>query len=378
MEEKKMAGYPKKDSKNGTYYFVLEAGKDTSGKRKRVKRSGFKKINEAKAAMAELMLELKKGNSPIEKEMSVHDYLNFWLDNYAKTNTKPKTFAEYEKIIKTHIQPSLGKINLYALTSIRVQQYYAEKLEVLSSQSVLHHHRVLTKALNDAVDWEFLSRNVAKKAKPPKPLKREMKTLCADQLNILVETAKEVTPIYFPIIYTAGHTGMRKSELMGLSWENVDLKNSRLYVRQTITEANGKYFINKRPKNGIARGIKLTVENTKLLMNLKVQNDELRNALGETYNPLNLVFCNSAGNIMAPSEITRALKRALKVANLPDIRFHDVRHSHATILLQAGIHPKIVSERLGHSKVGITLDLYSHVTATIQDQAVTALNEVLN
>ncbi|WP_256237944.1 site-specific integrase [Bacillus sp. EB600] len=207
-----------------------------------------------------------------------------------------------------------------------------------------------------------------------------MKTLSSEQLNILGQTAKEVTPIYFPIIYTAGHTGMRKSELTGLTWNNVDLNSPKpkIYVRQTITEANGKYFTNQRPKNNKARSVMLTNELAKLLKELKEQNDKRKKILGKTYNPLDLVFCNSAGNIIAGSELSRSLKKALKAANLPDIRFHDLRHSHATLLLQAGIHPKIVSDRLGHTKVGITLDLYSHVTATIQEQAVTALNELLN
>ncbi|MEH7743513.1 site-specific integrase [Neobacillus drentensis] len=371
-----MAGYPKKD-KNGTYYFVLEAGKDATGNRKRIKRRGFKKISEAKAAMAELMVELKKGNLMKEEKMSLGIYLDYWMENYVKTNLKPKTSAEYEKIIKKYLQPSLGHIMLNELKSTQLQNYYKEKLEVLSAQSVTHHHRVLSKALNDAIDWEFISKNVAKGAKPPRPIKREMNTHTGEQINLLLKTAREKTPVFYPIIFAVAHTGMRKSELIGLTWNNVDLKTEKIYIRQTITEANGKYFFNPIPKSEKPRGVKLTAELSKLLQILKEDHENRKNILGDSFNPHNLVFCNSKGNIMAPSEISRALKRALKAASLPDIRFHDLRHSHATILLKANVHPKIVSARLGHSKIQVTMDTYSHLTDSIEAIAVDQLDKLL-
>ncbi|MBV7505638.1 site-specific integrase [Bacillus sp. sid0103] len=248
----------------------------------------------------------------------------------------------------------------------------------LSAQSVTHHHRVLSKALNDAIDWEFIEKNVAKGAKPPKPLKREMNTFTVEQLNLLLKTAKEKTPVFYPIIYAATHTGMRKSELIGLTWKKVDFHTQRLYIRQTITEANGKYFFNSIPKNEKPRGIKLTAELEKLLTSLNEEHDNQKRILGDSLNPYDLVFCNTKGNIIAPSEISRALKRAIKAAYLPDILFHDLRHSHATILLQANVHPKIVSARLGHSKIQVTMDTYSHLTDSIEGIAVDTLDTLLD
>lgn len=377
-----MSGYPKKDEKKGTYFFVLENGKGPDGKRIRIVRKGFKKLSDAKEAMRNLMLELKNADkmnkAEEERTMTLEEYLDYWLLNYAKTNTKPKTYAEYEKIIKTHLQPSMGHIMLKELKSIHLQNYYREKLMGLSAQSVTHHHRVLSKALNDAIGWEFIRKNAAKGAKPPKPVKHEMQTLDSRELNILIKTAKEKTPVYYPILSSAVHTGMRKSELIGLTWDNVDFIAKKIYVRQTITEANGKYFFNPLPKGEKPRGIKITNGLVNLLQTLKDEHDQRKKALGETFNPHNLVFCNSKGNIMAPSEISRALKRALKAAGLPDIRFHDIRHSHATILLKANVHPKIVSERLGHSHFNITMDIYSHVTESMEGLAVNVLDEILD
>jgi integrase len=152
----------------------------------------------------------------------------------------------------------------------------------------------------------------------------------------------------------------------------------KFYISQTITEANGKYFFNPIPKGKKPRCVKLTSELSKLLKELKDEYDNLKKVLGKTYNPYNLVFCNSRGNIMAPSEITRALKRVLISASLPDIRFHDLRHSHASVLLSANVHPKIVSDRLGHSKIGITLDTYSHLTDSLEGLAVESLDQMLD
>ncbi|ALC90901.1 hypothetical protein AM500_14765 [Bacillus sp. FJAT-18017] len=142
----------------------------------------------------------------------------------------------------------------------------------------------------------------------------------------MLKIAKERTPVYFPVIYAAAHTGMRKSELIGLSWVNVDFTAGKFYIRQTITEANGKYFFNEIPKGEKPRGIRLTNKLIFLLEKLKEQNDRRKVILGESFNPRNLVFCNSKGSILTPAEISRALKRCLKAANLPDIRFHDLRH----------------------------------------------------
>jgi integrase len=248
MEVILMAGYPKKD-KNGTYYFVLEAGKDSKGNRKRIKRRGFKKLNEAKTAMAELMLKLQNENPhSLSEKMSLGQYLDYWLENYAKTNTKPKTFAEYQKMIKKNIQPALGHIMLNELKPMQLQNYYKEKFKVLSAQSVTHHHRVLSKALNDAIDWEFISKNPTRGAKPPRQEKPEMNTLNVEQLNLLLKMAKEKTPTYYPIFYAATHTGMRKSELVGLKWGNVDFKRKSFIFVKRLPKRMESIFLIKSLK----------------------------------------------------------------------------------------------------------------------------------
>lgn len=369
-----------KDKKLDNWYYILELGKNDKGKRVRKKKRGFKKQKDAKKALNEAIMAANSEPSiqpPNEqKTMTLASYLDYWLENYAKTNTRPKTFAEYSKIVQKHLIPALGNILISELTSLQLQEYYSQKVKVLSKRTVLHQHRLLSKSLNDAVEWEFLIRNVAKKAKPPKPDRLKMKTLNGDQLNLLLDSAKETSPIYFPAISTATQTGMRMSEVLGLRWEDVDFKNNRLHIQQTITNANGKLFFNNITKNGTTRSISMNKNHAKMLRELKAEQDKLKKELGNTFNPHNLVHVNSIGNIISSSELTRAFKRALKKANLPDIRFHDLRHSHATILLEKKVLSKVVSSRLGHTKTAITMDLYSHVTPSIEEQAVSELDKI--
>lgn len=365
-----------KGKENNYYTVVVEAGKDPNGKRARLVRKHIKGKGNAQRLYAELLLEVKTKKVTNTSEMTFEEYTGYWLNSYAKTNTKPRTFDNYLSMLENHLIPYLGKFKLTALTSVQIQNYHSEKLKILSAQSVKHHHRLLSKMLNDAVGWEYITKNVMQGVKAPKPVKKEMTTLDEKQLNKLLEVAEKVAPLYFPAIYTAAHTGMRKSEINGLRWKDVDFANEKIRIIQTVTYSKGKYNFSLVPKNGKVRTIKMTKGLTSLLKNLKEDLDTKRKKLGSSFNPIDLVFCNSKGNLIYPGELSRGLKNALKAANLPDIRFHDLRHSMATIMFGRNIHPKLVSERLGHSKISITLDLYSHVIPSIEEKAVDVLNDI--
>jgi integrase len=368
---------PYQTKKEGKMWlYELEIGKDENGKRKKKKKLGFKTKKEAKESLVKAEVEMQEGMY-IKNEKSLGEVMDFWLDNYAKENTTPKTFSGYENIIRNHIKPKLGKKKIKDLTSANLQKYYKDKLETLSPQSVKHHHRLISKVLNDAIGWQFVARNVAVGAKPPSAKKVDMQTLNAHEVELLLRAAKE-SSMYYPVIFTATHTGMRRSELLGLRWKDVDFENKTLYVSQTITEVNGKYHFNTRTKNGEGRSITMTNALVELLKKHKAEYNVVKLQLGQAHNPHDLVFCNSNGNIITPSELTRHYKRAIKKASIPDIRFHDLRHTHATLMLQQQVHPKIVQERLGHSTISITLDTYSHVLPNMQKDAVDQFEKLLN
>ncbi|WP_458413024.1 tyrosine-type recombinase/integrase [Schinkia sp. CFF1] len=370
-----MTGRITKDKKTGTYYFTIEVG--TKGNRKRKVQKNFKTKKDAKAALDLAIADLHNevdNNESSKESLSLGDYLDYWLKSYAKPNTSPNTYRGYEQIIRVHLKPGLGHIQLQDLTALQLQDYYIDKLEDLSAQTVKHHHRLLSKALNDAVDWEFVNKSVVQKAKPPKPKKFRPTFYSKEELDRLFEAAKSRT-IYYPTIYTAGHTGARLGELRALQWKDIDFNHRRLSITKSSYLEGGKVQIRDLTKGGKDRTI---VIGQKLMNFLKSHYDwhqELKNRLGDGFNPNDLVFFNSKGDYIDHRELRRAYKSAVKRAGLKDSRFHDTRHSHASILLQKNVHPKIVSERLGHSKIGITLDIYSHAIPSLQEQAVEVFDD---
>jgi integrase len=370
-----MTGRITKDKKTNTFYFTIEIG--TKGNRKRKVQKNFKTKKEAKVALDLALAELQNEgeNDESKKDLSLGGYLDYWLKAYAKSNTAPNTYRGYEQIIRVHLKPDLGTIKLQGLSPLQLQDYYTDKLEVLSAQTVKHHHRLLSKALNDAVDWEFVNKNVALKAKAPKPEKFRPTFYSKEELDRLFEAAKS-SNVYYPKIFTAGHTGARLGELRALRWTDIDFNNRRMAITKSAYEDKEKGVQTRDLTKG---GKDRTIVIGKILMNfLKshyIRYQELKNRLGNSFNSNDLVFFNSNGHYLNPRELHKAHKRAIKRAELKDSRFHDLRHSHATILLEKNVHPKIVSERLGHSKIGITLDLYSHVIPSLQEQAIEVFDD---
>lgn len=306
-----MTGRITKDKKTGTYYITIEIG--TKGNRKRKVQKNFKTKKDAKAALelatAELQKELE--NDVSQTDLSLGDYLDYWLKTYAKSNTSPNTYRAYEQIIRVNLKPGLGHIQLQELKPLHLQNYYVEKLVDLSAQTVKHHHRLLSKALNDAVDWEFLDKNMAKKAKPPKPKKFRATFYSKKELEKLFEAAKSST-VYYPMIFTAGHTGARLGELRALKWLDIDFVNRRMMItKSAYVDEEGKVQIKDLTKGGKDRTI---VIGRKLMNVLKSHYDryqELTNRLGDSFNPNGLVFFNSNGDYTHPRELHRIYKSQL-------------------------------------------------------------------
>jgi integrase len=370
-----LTGRVTKEKKANTWYYTIEVG--TKGKRKRKVQKNFKTKAEAKDALKFAMSELEKeGNLENSKrDMTLGEYLDYWLKSYAKTNTAPNTYRGYEGIIRVHLKPELGTIKLHKLTSMQIQDYYTEKLERLSAQTIKHHHRLLCKALNDAVDWEILNKNVVQKAKPPKPTKFRPVFYSKEELNLLFESAK-ASKVYQPIIYTAGHTGARLGELRALEWSDIDFDRRKMAItKSAYQDKEGKLQVRDLTKGGKDRTIFIGKSLLTFLKSHFERYQELKKQMGPNFNPKDLVFFNMNGDYLKPRELHRAYKNAIKRAELKNARFHDLRHSHASVLLKKNVHSKIVSERLGHAKPSITLEIYSHVAPSLQEEAIEAFDE---
>jgi integrase len=288
--------------------------------------------------------------------LTVGAYLSKWLDAVSGT-VRERTWKRSEEIVRLHIVPSLGNTRLDRLNALQVQSLYSSKLDSgLSARTVRMIHTILHKALKQAVRWSLIPRNVTESVDPPREQKREIRPLDEEQVKRVLGTVQgdKLEALYV----LAVTTGMRSGELLGLRWEDVDLRAGTLQVRRTVF--NGRIEAPKTLKG--KRSIKLGQTSIRSLRK--------HPKAGEW------VFCTKAGTPLSVHNLhRRSWKPLLKKTGLPlDTRFHDLRHTCATLLLSKGVHPKIVQELLGHSSISITLDTYSHVLPNMQGEAVRAMD----
>lgn len=378
-----MRGHLRKRGKK-TWSIAIYLGKDENGKPKYKWHTVEGSKKQAEDERTRLVGQVNSGEYIEPTRMTTKEFLERWLKDYAKPNVAPKTYERYAEIIEKHLIPALGTSRLTKLHPLQIQAYYSEALErgrkkdggKLSAQTVLHHHRVLKDALKQGVRWRLLLRNPADAVEPPRPEEREMKVLDEKQTATLLKAA-EGKSLYLPILLAVA-TGMRRGEILALRWSDLDLKAGTAAVCQSVeqTKAGGLRF--KQPKTRRGRRIvalpQLVVQ---ALRRHKAEQAKVQLQSGPTYNVQDLVCARWDGNTRSPGALSRAFAKLIQDLDLPRVRFHDLRHSHATQLLRQGIHPKIVSERLGHSKVGITLDTYSHVMPGMQEDAAKRIDTAL-
>jgi len=354
---------------------VLDLGRDAGGKRRQKWHTVKGTKKDAQRELARLLHELNTGAYVEPTAMTLAVYLDRWLHDYAKSNVSPKTYERYEEIVRLHLKPALGHVQLSKLQPLQIARYYSDALVSgradggggLSARSVLHHHRVLRSALHQAVKWLLLPRNPADAVDPPRPQNREMKALDEEATATLLRAAAS-TRLSLPVML-AVTTGLRRGEILGLRWEDIDFQSATLAVRQSIEQTReGLRF--KQPKTVKGRRVvalpSLAIE---ALKQHRAKQAATRLALGGGYSDNDLVCAREDGTPWPPDALSTAFVGLVRKAGVPVVRFHDLRHTHATQLLRQGVHPKIVSERLGHSTVGITLDVYSHVLPGMQEEA---------
>ena len=317
------------------------------------------------------------GLPPVSERQTVRQYMGHWLES-TRPSLRPKTWLRYEQLLRLHVVPEIGKVRLVRLSPQHLQRLYAGRLDAgLSPGSVVQLHAVLRRALGQAARWGLVARNVASLVTPPRRSRKEMATLSPEQARTLLEAAAgdRLEALYVLAI----NTGMRQGELLALRWTEVDLNAGALHVRATLQRTREGFVFTEPKTTSSRRQVALTRAAVEALRRHRARQLEERLHVGAAWEDDDLVFANEVGQ---PLDATAVLRRSfyplLERSNLPRIRFHDLRHTAATLLLGQGVHPKIVSEMLGHSQIAITLDLYSHVTPTMQRQAVEALETALS
>jgi len=379
-----MKGHIRKRGEN-SWAIVVDLGPDPeTGKRRRQWQTVKGTKRDAERVRREILHSIETGTHVKPIKMTVGQFLNQWLEDYVAINTAPKTAEGYRVIVNRHLIPNLGAILLTQLQPSHLQGYYTRALSHgrvdgkggLSARTVLHIHRVISEALTHAAEWQMVARNIAMAVKPPRPRQPQITTLAQEEVGVFLSEAA-ASP-YYDLFYTALYTGMRRGELLGLRWKDIDLDLAQLSVSQTIQRIPGKGFVIQEPKTGRSRrSIALSPSVCILLRQRREHQQSESILLGKAWHDDALVFGNLDGQPLDPSTLTHAFRRIVKKAAIPHIRFHDLRHTHATLMLKQGIHPKIVSERLGHSNIGITLDTYSHVMPGLQEAAARRFEEDL-
>jgi len=344
-----------------------------NGKRKYVY---GKTQGEALEKLRKAQQEEKQGTLATGPRQKLGDYLNQWLEQVHKPMIRVSTYIEYRSLLNRHIVPELGNIYLQKLTPQHIQTFYATKQrEGRAPRSVAIMHAVLHSALEHAVRWNLVSRNVVSLVSPPRMEKHEAVLLTSAQAQKLLEVAKGQH--MYALLVIAVTTGMRRGEILALHWSDIDFQASTLFVRHTVNRYPGYGFVENEPKTKSSRR-KIVLPNI-VIEALKAHRsiqDDMRLKAGEKWIEHDLIFSSKHGDYLYPTTLGGRFHKLLDAAGLPSMRFHDLRHSAATILLTMGVHPKVVQELLGHSSIAMTMDTYSHLLPSMQKDAMDRINDV--
>jgi integrase len=369
------------------YYVVIDDGIDPkTGKRRQTWHPAGKNRRAAERLLAEL-LEQKRTDTYVEpNRLTLAGYLlDEWLP-LAQTDLRHSTYDSYRRNAELHVVPRIGKTALQKLRPIDLTKFYAELLRDgrrdgrggLAPKTVHNIHQMIRKALEDAVQLNYVVRNAAASAKVPKPTssrRREMQYWTADELRRFLD-ANTGSP-HWPAWYVAANTGMRRGEVLGLRWRDVDLERARLAVRHTIISVAYEMRTSDAKTDRSERVIDLDARTIEVLQSHRTAQRRARQLLGDGYRNHDLVFAKADGEPIHPDVFGDAFERRVSRSDVPRIRFHDLRHTHATLLLQAGVPAKVVSERLGHATVAFTMQVYAHVIPGMQADAAAAFGNLV-
>lgn len=319
--------------------------------------------------LSEARHEVDRGLPLPDERLTVGQYLASWLEEI-RLYLRPSSLRRYRVQVRVHLIPGLGQMPLSKLTVQQVQAFYARKLDAGMSGTTLHHlHGIFRQALKRAAELELIPHNVTDRVKAPRRTDREMTPLTEEQAQRLQEFAAGDR---FEAVYVlALTTGMREGELFALRWQDVDLEKGSLVVRLGLQDEGGHFGLAETKTAHSRRTIGLSKTAVAALRAHWLRQQEERLALGPAWDAsLDLVFSNAIGGIMRPRDfVSRIFKVTLAKAGLPNIRFHDLRHTAATILLSHGVNVKVVSEMLGHADIATTLQTYAHVIPHMQQVA---------
>ncbi|HMS24199.1 MAG TPA: site-specific integrase [Acidimicrobiia bacterium] len=366
------------------WYVVFDSGRNASGKRKQKWHGGFSTRKEAEVARAKLIADVHDGAYVEPTKLTFEAWIiQRWIPSM-KTQLKASTFDSYKRNLNNHVIPFLGNTSLTEITPHKLNNLYTELLlngnkrgGGLSAKTVRYIHTTLHKALADAKDEGLIRNNPAERAKPPllrTSLKKDMNVWDAKTLGQFLEYTSDER--LGPAWHVLAMTGIRRGELLGLRWNDIDSEHKRIIIRHTLVSVSYQ-IIESTPKNHQTRIIDIDDSTIQILRKQQESQNFDRSNWASIYADSDLVFSRENGTPIHPDSLSQSFERAIKRAGAPRIRLHDLRHTHATLAMQAGVPIKVISERLGHESPSFTMKQYAHVLPTMQAEAASIIANLI-
>lgn len=345
-------------------YYVYMTTEDINKKRKQKNMGTYTNKRDAEKRKRELIYLKDQNKLLAPNEQTLKNFLSEFMESY-KRNLSITTYVGYLKILEKHIYPELGAIKLSELQPIHLQQYIDKKTLELTPQTVKIHLNILSVALTYAYKLKMIDDKLTDRVMIPKSEKFKNEVYTEKDLRILLDKIKD-TNIELPVHLAVGF-GLRISEILGLRWQDIDFENKVIHVRQITARVNGEVILKEPKTESSIRDLSGPQEIFEMLK--KERKKQLQDRLKERKMNEELIFFDNKGNPIGEDCISQRFRRFLKNTELKQIRFHDLRHAHATLLIGKNVNPKIVSDRLGHSNITTTLNIYAHTMKEMDREA---------
>ncbi len=359
--------------KRGNRYSIIMNLQDSSGNRERKWESGFTTKRQAEKRLGELLTQIETGLNVAASHTAFGQFLNEWLERYVSKRVRGSTMNGYRQRAK-HIVGGLGDVSMVDLRPDHLIEYYDSKLSNLSGSTLTKHHHLIVDCLSDAIKWNLVTRNVGIAVEPPRAPKKEMKALSTGETHRFLDNC--TTEPWRTIFHTLIWTGIRRSELLGLQWNDLDLDMAFMTIRRSLVRLQNGTYVPDEPKTSSgARSLDLAPSTCLLLKQRRADQERDVELLGIPSSQANFVFGHPDGTPRTPSTVTQQFRRIASRAGLSGVRLHDLQHTHASLMPQHGTDIKTISTRLGHSSVAFTMDTYAHLLPGMQKAAMEKFEE---
>lgn len=368
-----------KDDKRGTYYYAFNIRHPLTGDKIQKKARGFKNIKEAKFEMERVRQEILESTSTAPKKVKFMPFVEDWFES-RKTKVQPETYERDYMLYNNYVKEKFKNAELQKINSLAIQRYFNElREENLSPATMKLILSIVRQVFQKAKDFNIIKENPVNSIDIPKEKNKRLKVWNKDQIDLFFREAKSmrVGQRYYIGYVIALYTGLRRGEILGLKWSDIDFDNNLIYIRRTLSSQH-KVFKERTKTESGTRIVSMPKVLAEILVAHREKLEIEKVTYKDKYEDHDLVVCTLYGKPIDGKNFNRTFKDVATKLELPLITIHDLRHTHATALMGANIHPKLISERLGHANIGITLDIYSHILPSMQKEVANKLDDMFD